>query len=230
MRNIEVTFAFKKTIPVLLGYIVLGMAFGILLNEAGYNALWALAISTLIYAGSMQFALLSFIGTPISLVSTAIMTLSINSRHIFYGLSFIDIFRKMKAKGLYMIFSLTDETYPLLCMNDFPEKANKEQCMFFIALFNHLYWIIGSLIGNVLGNIIPFNTTGLDFAMTALFVVIFLEQYLSSKSKLPAYIGISSGIVCLLIFKSDNFLLPALIQTVLILLSCKQYISERGEQ
>ena len=157
MKHNEITFAIQKTIPVLLGYIVLGMAFGILLNEAGYNALWALAISTLVYAGSMQFALLGFIGTPISLLSTAIMTLSVNSRHIFYGLSFIDIFKKMKSKGLYMIFSLTDETYPLLCMNDFPENANKEKCMFYIALFNHLYWIIGSLIGNILGNIIPFN-------------------------------------------------------------------------
>ncbi|MBR3840708.1 MAG: AzlC family ABC transporter permease [Erysipelotrichales bacterium] len=230
MKTKELAYAFQKTIPVLLGYIVLGMAFGILLNEAGYGVLWAFAISTLVYAGSMQFALLSFIGTPISLLSTGIMTLSINSRHIFYGLSFIEVFKKMKIKGIYMIFSLTDETYPLLCMDDYPEGVNKEQYMFYIALFNHLYWITGSVIGNLVGNIVPFDTTGMDFAMTALFVVIFLEQYLSAKSKLPAYIGISSGIVCLLIFKTDSFLLPALIQTVLILLSCKQYISERSEQ
>ena len=229
MKN-ELLFALQKTIPVFLGYLVLGMAFGILLNDAGYNALWALAISTFVYAGSMQFALLNFIGTPISLVSAAIMTLSINSRHIFYGLSFIDIFKKMKTKGLYMIFSLTDETYPLLCLNKYPENANKERCMFYIALFNHSYWIIGSLIGSLLGNIIPFNTTGLDFAMTALFVVIFLEQYLSAKSKIPAYVGILSGITCLLIFKSDNFLLPALIQTVLIILGSKEIINEGSER
>ena len=139
MKTKELAYAFQKTIPVLLGYIVLGMAFGILLNEAGYGVLWAFAISTLVYAGSMQFALLSFIGTPISLLSTGIMTLSINSRHIFYGLSFIEVFKKMKIKGIYMIFSLTDETYPLLCMDDYPEGVNKEQYMFYIALFNHLY-------------------------------------------------------------------------------------------
>lgn len=229
MKTKELLFSFKKTIPVFLGYIVLGMAFGILLNQAGYGVLWAIATSTFVYAGSMQFALIGFLGTPISLLSVVLMTFSINSRHMFYGLSFIEAFKAMKEKGIYMIFSLTDETYPLLCIDDYPKGYDKPQCMFYVSLLDQLYWIIGTIIGSLIGNIIPFNTEDLDFAMTALFIVIFVEQLLNSDSKLPAIIGILCGIICLIVFKADNFLLPTLVSSVGLLLCCKPYIMKRSD-
>ncbi len=219
----QLKFAFKQTIPVLLGYLFLGIAFGILLQQAGYNFLWALFISTIVFAGSMQFVLISFLGTAIPLISVALITLSVNSRHIFYGLSFLEKFKKMGKFYPYMMFSLTDETYSLLCGTQIPENMNEKYVCFFMAALNHSYWIMGSVTGALLGQVLPFDTTGIDFAMTALFVVIFVEQWLSAKSHFPAMVGLLSGVVCLLIFGPDNFILPSLIIAVSILLAGKRF-------
>ncbi len=219
----QLKFAFKQTIPVLLGYLFLGIAFGILLQQAGYNFLWALFISTIVFAGSMQFVLISFLGTTIPLISVALITLSVNSRHMFYGLSFIEKFKEMGKLYPYMIFSLTDETYSLLCGTQIPETMNEKYVRFFMAAFNHSYWIIGSMMGTLLGQVLPFDTTGIDFAMTALFVVIFVEQWLSAKSHFPAIVGLLCGIICLLIFGADNFILPSLVVAVSLLLVGKRY-------
>lgn len=210
-------YAFVQTIPVLFGYLFLGIAFGLLLQKSGFNYLWALMISTFVYAGSMQFVLISFLNSDISLLSVALITLSINSRHIFYGLSFIDRFKQMGKAYPYMIFSLTDETYSLLCGIKVPEHFDEKKVHLSIALFNQSYWIAGSVIGSLLGSVLPFNTTGIDFAMTALFVVIFVEQWISAKSHSAALIGLGSGITSLVLFGPSNFILPALIITVAIL-------------
>ena len=219
--------AFFDTIPVLCGYLFLGMAYGLLLQKAGYGVLWAFFTSLIIYAGSMQFVLISFIGGGISLLSIIIMTLSVNCRHMFYGLSFIEKFKKLGKKSIYMIFSLTDETYSILCsLKNIPDTDEKMH-MFFVAILNHSYWILGSMLGCLIGEVIPFDTTGVDFAMTALFTVIFTEQWLSFKSHIPAITGIICGVVSLIIFGSDNFILPALLSTVFVLMLFKNTITKK---
>lgn len=213
----ELKFAFKRTIPILLGYVTLGIAFGILLQQAGFGWLWALFISTVVYAGSMQFVMVTFLGGGISLLSVILMTLSVNSRHMFYGISFIEQFKTMGKARPYMIFSLTDETYSLFCGTRIPSSLNDKKVMVLMSSMNQCYWIIGSVLGNLIGNIIPFDTTGIDFAMTALFVVIFTEQWLSADSHIPTFIGLFSGILCLIIFGPGSFVLPSLILAVALL-------------
>lgn len=215
-----VRFAFYKTIPVLLGYLFLGLAFGLLLQEAGYSFWWALLSSGIVYAGSIQFVLVEFLSGGTGFLTVAVMTLLINSRHAFYGLSFVEKFRKMKTYP-YMIFSLTDETYSLLCSLKVPEGIDEKKAMFLIALFDQLYWVAGSVLGAALGQVLPFDMTGIDFAMTALFVTIFVDQWREAKSHLPAIVGLCSAAVCLLIFGGSNFILPSLIITVGILMALK---------
>ena len=215
-----VRFAFYKTIPVLLGYLFLGLAFGLLLQEAGYSFWWALLSSGIVYAGSIQFVLVEFLSGGTGLLTVAVMTLLINSRHAFYGLSFVEKFRKMKTYP-YMIFSLTDETYSLLCSLKVPEGIDEKKAMFLIALFDQLYWVAGSVLGAALGQVLPFDMTGIDFAMTALFVTIFVDQWREAKSHLPAIVGLCSATVCLLIFGGSNFILPSLIITVGILMALR---------
>ena len=215
-----VRFAIYKTIPVLLGYLFLGLAFGLLLQEAGYSFWWALLSSGIVYAGSIQFVLVEFLSGGTGLLTVAVMTLLINSRHAFYGLSFVEKFRKMKTYP-YMIFSLTDETYSLLCSLKVPEGIDEKKAMFLIALFDQLYWVAGSVLGAALGQVLPFDMTGIDFAMTALFVTIFVDQWREAKSHLPAIVGLCSAAVCLLTFGGSNFILPSLIITVGILMALK---------
>ena len=215
-----VRFAFYKTIPVLLGYLFLGLAFGLLLQEAGYSFWWALLSSGIVYAGSIQFVLVEFLSGGTGFLTVAVMTLLINSRHAFYGLSFVEKFRKMKTYP-YMIFSLTDETYSLLCSLKVPEGIDEKKAMFLIALFDQLYWVAGSVLGAALGQVLPFDMKGIDFAMTALFVTIFVDQWREAKSHLPAIVGLCSAAVCLLIFGGSNFILPSLIITVGILMALR---------
>ena len=215
-----VRFAFYKTIPVLLGYLFLGLAFGLLLQEAGYSFWWALLSSGIVYAGSIQFVLVEFLSGGTGFLTVAVMTLLINSRHAFYGLSFVEKFRKMKTYP-YMIFSLTDETYSLLCSLKVPEGIDEKKAMFLIAFFDQLYWVAGSVLGAALGQVLPFDMTGIDFAMPALFVTIFVDQWREAKSHLPAIVGLCSAAVCLLIFGGSNFILPSLIITVGILMALK---------
>lgn len=219
-----VRYAFLQTIPVLCGYLFLGMAFGVLLQHEGYGVFWAFCISTIVYAGSIQFVMVSFLSMGTNLLTVALMTLSINSRHMFYGISFVEAFQKMGKKGLYMIASLTDETYSILCSTDVPKTMSKETVHFYIALLNHSYWIVGSVLGAWLGKNIPFDVTGIDFAMTALFVVIFIEQWLNSKSHMPALVGVSCAMITLVLFGKEKFMLPALVLVVCILMGVRKKV------
>ena len=215
-------YAFRKSIPVMLGYIFLGAAFGILLQRAGYGWPWALLISTVVYAGSMQFALVPLLTAATPLPTVALMTLMVNSRHLFYGLSFVDMFRSMGRRYPYMIFSLSDETYSVLCsMKDDPTAAagNHLAC-FFVALLHQCYWVLGSLAGAIAGELISFDTTGIDFSMTALFVVILVDQLRAGgrETRICAATGSVLAIGFLLLLGPDGFLLPTLACTVLALL------------
>lgn len=210
--------AFLSSIPVMMGYIVLGIAFGMLLESKGYGVIYALLMSVFIYAGSMQFVAINLLTSGASLISAAIMTLLINARHMVYGLSMIKKFEGMGKLKPYMIFSLTDETYSLLVGSQVPDGCDQKYYLFLISFFDQCYWILGSLIGAFVGSLMTINTTGLDFAMTALFVVIVLEQFLTSERHIYTYLGFGVSIVCLLIFGSESFIIPSMIGIILGLL------------
>lgn len=219
MRQLKLALraAFPRTIPVMVGYLFLGAAFGILLESKGYGFGWAALMSIFIYAGSMQFVAVDLLATGAGFLQVILMTLMVNIRHVFYGISMLGKFRNLGAKKPYMIFSLTDETFSLLCTAEPPKNVNRNWFFFFIALLNQLYWIAGSVVGGLLGSSFSFNTQGIDFAMTALFVVIFVNQWREAKSHVPALVGLVCSLVCLLLFGADNFILPALIGMVVLL-------------
>ena len=213
--------AFIKSLPVMAGYLVLGIGFGILLKKAGYGLIWAFLMSLTIYAGSMQYVAVSLLTSGASLLSVALTTLMVNARHLFYGISMVDKYKDAGAKKPYLIFALTDETYSLLCGDDYPEGADPHWYSFFISLFDQCYWIVGSALGSILGTVITFDTAGIDFAMTALFVTVFVEQWLTTKNHLPAITGLLCSVGCLVIFGADNFLIPTMIAITIILSLCK---------
>ncbi len=214
----SIGFAFRQSVPVMLGYIFLGIAFGLLLQDAGYHFGWAFLSSVVIYAGSMQFVLVSLLTGGASLFYAAVMTLFINGRHIFYGLSFVEKYKKMGVACPYMVFSLTDETYSLLCSIKVPEGMEENKVFFWISFLDHCYWVIGSVMGALAGSRIGFDSTGIDFSMTALFIVIVVEQWQEQKSHFAALLGAVCGVSWLLILGPDRFILPALCSCVIVLL------------
>ena len=223
-----IKFALSKSLPVLFGYLFLGSAFGIMLYEAGYNVLWAVLISFVVYAGSGQFLLVSLLSSAASLPTVAFMTLFVNSRHIFYGLSYIETFKKGGWRYPFMIFSLTDETYSVnTSFRSVPNDVNEVKARYYIGLFDHIYWIMGTIIGSLAGQLIPIDFTGVDFSMTALFVVIYIDQMLASRNKITGVIGIVCAVVCLIIFGADKFLFPSLILTVALLSAMKPLIDKK---
>lgn len=203
--------AFINTLPVMAGYIVLGIGFGIVAQKSGLSFLYVALMSLLIYAGSMQFVTVSLITSGASLITAAITTLMVNARHLFYGISMVEKYKGAKMKKPYMIFALTDETYSLVCDGKCPNGLNFHTYSLLISAFNQFYWVLGSLLGAILGSAITFNTSGIDFSMTALFITVFVEQWKSTKNHIPALIGLISSILCLLIFGKDNFLIPSMI-------------------
>ena len=213
--------AFAVTIPVLCGYLFIGFAFGVMLRDAGFAPPWAFLSSLTIYAGSGQYLLVSLLAANASLVTVAVMTLLLNCRHIFYGLSFLETFHQMGRKKWYMIFSLTDETYSLLCSLNTPEGIDPNAMRFWIALLDHSYWIFGSVIGADNGGVQPFESTGIDFAMTSLFTVIFVEQWMSARCHIPAFLGLGAAAISLAILGPDNFILPAMIAICVMLVALR---------
>lgn len=232
MRGYRQAFrkAFPYTIPVLTGYLFIGIAFGVMYAEKGYNFLWAMLMSLLVYAGSGQYLAVNFFVPGISFVQVIFMTLMVNVRHIFYGISLLDRFHSMGKKRWYMIFGLTDETYSLLCTTKVPEDVDEEKFLFAISIMNQSYWVIGSVIGSLAGTLIPFNSEGIDFAMTALFVVIFVEQWMDKKNRVPGVIGVAAAFVCLQIFGADNFVLPSMLLIVLLLFVGRTRLERGGEK
>ena len=222
--------AFPVTVPVLMGYLAIGMAFGFMLQAVGYNFIWAFFMSLSIYAGSGQYLGVSLLSTGAALGTVALMTLIINFRHLVYGLSMLEKFRGMGIRKLYMIFSLTDETYALLSSAQAPVGVNPRNFYFAIALLDQSYWILGSVIGAVAGAVIPIDTTGIDFAMTALFVVIAVEQWETYRSHLPAVLGAVATLVSLLLVGAENMLLPALAIIVVALLLLRERLDDKGTQ
>ena len=209
--------AFYKSVPVMAGYVVLGTGFGILMRNAGYGVLWTAAMSAFIYAGSMQYVGVSLLTGGASVLTTALTTIMVNARHLFYSISMIDTYKDAGQFKPYLIFALTDETYSLLCDGTTPDGTEPNLYRFFVSLFNQCYWVSGSVLGSLLGTVLPFPTTGIEFSMTALFVAAFTEQWLTTKDHVPALTGLLSTLLCLLVFGRDRFLIPAMLLITLIL-------------
>ena len=208
------TKALKLTIPVMCGYLFLGAAFGATLAQAGFGPIWALMMSGLVYAGSLQFVMVPLMASGAALGTVALTALMVNMRHLFYGVSYIDRFRRMGLLRPYMIFSLTDETYSVFC-GLAGEESNG--VMLRVALYDHLYWIVGSVVGALLMEQLPVDLTGIDFSMTALFIVICLERVLNKADRLPVAVGGACALVSLLMLGPDKFLAPALAATAVLL-------------
>ena len=211
-------YAFKRTIPIMAGFFPLGLAYGILMMKAGYNSLWTGLTSVTVLAGSLQFLMLDFFASGAPIGTIIIMALLLNSRHVFYGLSFIEKFKEYGPWKPFMIYSLSDESYSLLCSVKPQEGTNEKTVNILSSGFVVFYWTLFSMLGGLVGSWITFDTTGIDFALTALFVVILLDQMRGAKSLLPAAIAAVSCVVCILIFGTANFILPSLAVTVAALL------------
>jgi len=211
MNKKALKIAFRDTIPVLTGYLFLGAGFGILLSEKGYGIGWAFFMALFMFAGSGQYLAVSLLASQASLLSTAVATLLVNARHIFYGISLVDTYKDAGKKKSYMIFGLTDETYSLVTQNEPPEGISRHTYCFLVTLLDHIYWICGCVLGNVLGATLPISFEGVEFVLTALFVTMFVEQWISNTNHRPAVIGVMSTALCLLIFGKELFLIPAMV-------------------
>ena len=203
------------------GYIVLGIGFGILLRNAGYGVLWSFAMSLFIYAGTMQYVGVGLISGGASIITTAIATLMVNARHLFYSISMIDRYKGSGKYKPYLIFALTDETYSLLSDETVPKGISQQNDVnlyrFLVSFFNQCYWVTGSVLGSLLGAVLPFSTEGIEFSMTALFIASFTEQWLKTKDHIPALTGLLGTLICLIIFGPERFLIPAMLLITLVL-------------
>ena len=217
MRKKHLKAVFLDTVPVLTGYLFLGMGFGILLSENGYGVLWALAMSIFVFAGSGQYLAVSLLANSSGLLSAAIATLLVNARHLFYGISLLEKYKGTGKKKPYLIFALTDETYSLVTQNEPPEGMSRHSYCFTVSILDHIYWIAGCTLGALVGQFIPINYEGIEFVLTALFVTMFVDRWLTNKDHFSAIVGAGATLVSLLLFGSEFFLIPAMVLIALLL-------------
>jgi 4-azaleucine resistance transporter AzlC len=203
--------AFPHTIPVLTGFLFLGAAYGIVMSSKGYGIGWTVLMSLFAFAGSAQYIAVTFLTTVFNPVYALLMTLIINARHLFYGISMLDKYKNAGRLKPYLIFGLCDETFSIVCSTQPPAGVSKNWFYFFVTLLDHSYWVAGSAIGGLLGAFVSFDIKGLDFVLTALFVVIFVGQWRKKENRLPAVIGVVCSVVCLLIFGQSGFIIPAML-------------------
>ena len=199
------------------GYVVLGIGFGVLLQKAGYSWIWALVMGLTMYSGTMQYVGVDLLSSGASIITTAVMALVVNARYIFYGLPMIDRYKNSGWKKPWLIFGLTDENFALLCSTEAPEGSSDHLYCLLVTIFDHCYWMIGCVLGVLLGSAMKFNTTGIEFVMTALFITVFVDQWRETKQHLPALSGIGVTFICLLIFGKENFLIPSMVLIVVVL-------------
>lgn len=209
--------AFFDSIPIMAGYIFIGIGFGIIMEEKDMGIWWVIAMCVLIYSGAMQFVTINLITGGASFIASAVTALMVSCRHLFYAISMIDGYKGAGLKKPYLIYALTDETYSIVCRDQLPEGMNRHTYCFLLSMFNQSYWIAGCIIGSLAGTVITFNTEGIDFAMTALFVSIFTEQWMETKDKSSALIGVGVSLICLIVFGAQSFLIPTMIGITLCL-------------
>lgn len=222
-------YSLERSVPILIGFFPVGTVYGLMMSAAGYNFLWSAAASLFVYAGSLQMLMISFFQSDMSILTIAVTALLLNSRHMFYGLSFIEKFRSYGGWKWFLIYGMPDESYSLLCSYVPREGVEEKWVHIFSTGLIWLYWIAFSVLGGLVGQLITFDTTGIDFALTALFIVILLDQIKSTGMKLPALIGGVSSVLCIIILGRDNFLLPSLAVTVLVLLLLRKKLEGGAE-
>lgn len=228
MRKDAIRRAFLDTVPVMTGYVFLGFGFGIVMHQIGYGVLWSAAMSLFIYAGSMQYMAVGLLTGGASLLTAALTTVVVNARHLFYGISMVDAYKGAGKKKPYMIFALTDETYSLVSRNQAPEGISFHGYCLLVSLFDQCWWVSGTILGALAGNLLPINYEGIEFVLTALFVTIFVEQWLSTKNHFPAVTGLAATAVCLMVFGKDVFLIPSMCLIAAILMMARN-TGRRGE-
>jgi len=230
MKKNAIREAFLDTMPVMAGYVFLGFGFGIVMHQIGYGVLWSGTMSLFIYAGSMQYMAVSLLTGGASLLTTALTTVVVNARHLFYGISMVDAYKGAGKKKPYMIFALTDETYSLVSRNQAPDGISFHGYCLLVSLFDQCYWVGGTILGALAGNLLPINYEGIEFVLTALFVTIFTEQWLSTKNHFPAIVGVAATAACLLVFGKDVFLIPSMcLIAAILVMSRKTGRSENHE-
>lgn len=207
--------AFPHTIPILAGFLFLGMTYGIYMRTLGFSIWYPMIMSLTIYAGSMEFVAGNLLLGAFNPLQALMLTLMINARHLFYGISMLDKYKDTGLKKWYLIFGMCDESFSINYTAKIPEGIDKGWFMFFVNLLDQIYWFLGATLGAIFGSLLHFNTEGLDFVMTAMFVVIFMEQWMKDKNHVPALLGLGLSLVCLLVFGTDNFMIPAMIAILL---------------
>ena len=227
MSRKTVRQAFVKSIPVMAGYVVLGIGFGVLMHAAGFGLLWTLAMSLLIFAGSMQYVGVGLLAGGASVITTILTTIMVNARHLFYSISMIRVYKDSGRYKPYLVFALTDETYSLLCDGTVPEGVEAESYRFLVSAFNHSYWVIGSVLGSLLGAVLPFSTEGIEFSMTALFLTSFVEQWVKAGNRIPALTGLGATLLSLAVFGPERFLIPAMLLITLVLSLLRGHLENR---
>ena len=217
-RQVALRAAFPATIPVLTGYGCLGMAYGLLMAANGYGPLWSTLMSAIGFGGSMQYVAITLLVTAFDPLQAFLLAIMVNARHIFYGLGMLDKYRGLGRARFFMIFALSDETFSLVSTLEPPEGVARKDFCFWITLLDYSYWVIATALGGLLGNFLTFDTTGLDFALTALFVVLFLEQWKKKENRPAGVIGIACAAASLAVFGPDRLVIPAMVLLLAVLL------------
>lgn len=218
--------AFIRSVPVMAGYVVLGIGFGILAQQKGFGFWWALAMSLTVFSGTMQYVAVDLMAAGVSVLTGFATALLVNARYLFYGVTMLEHYKGVGKRKPYLIFGLTDETYAIVCSGHGPDGAEFKDFALLLTILNQLYWVTGSVLGVLAGTYIPIDFAGVDFAMTALFITVFIDQWRGTKDHLPAIIGLVSTTVCLLIFGSESFLIPAMVVIVAALLVLRKVRKE----
>ncbi|HIV16414.1 MAG TPA: AzlC family ABC transporter permease [Candidatus Alectryocaccobium stercorigallinarum] len=222
-------YAFPYTIPIFAGFWFLGLTYGIYMNVSGFSFWYPLLMSITIFGGSLEFIAVSMLLAPFAPLQVFIMTLMIQARHLFYGISMLDKYKDTGWKKPYLIFGMCDETFSINYTANIPKDIDRSWFYFFVTLLNHFYWVSGATIGGIVGGLFTFNTEGLEFVMTAMFLVIFLEQWLKEKRHISEWTGLAASIVCLLVFGADNFLIPTMICVLIVLTALNKPLEKKGE-
>lgn len=220
--------AFPHTVPILAGFLFLGMTYGIYMNVSGFNFVYPMLMSMTIFAGSVEFVTVNLLLGSFDPVQAFVMALMLNARHIFYGISMLDKFKGTGLKKIYLIFGMCDETFSVNYTADVPKDVDRGWFMFFVTLLNQIYWVAGATLGGIFGSFITFDTKGLEFVMTAMFVVVFLEQWLKDKNHFPALIGLGLSVLSLAVFGSSNFMLPAMFAILAALTILRKPFEKKG--
>lgn len=228
MKRRALRAAFPNTIPVLAGYLFLGMAYGIYMNASGFSFVYPLLTSILIFGGSLEFLVVEMLLSPFAPLQVVIMALLVQARHLFYGFSMLERYQGMGWKKFYLIFGLSDETFSVNYSAKVPEGVDRGWFLFFVTLLDQSYWIVGSTLGGLLGSLLDFNTDGISFAMTALFVVIFIEQWLKEKIHASALIGVGVSVLCLVLFGADSFMIPTMVAVLTLLAVFQKPLKKYG--